>query len=379
MSSRFFNEAKEQSAVKAAIVSKYFFAWAKVIIPWAKKGGGRIAYIDLFAGPGRYDDGTVSTPLLVLEKAIQDDDLRQMLMAIFNDADAAHCHALEQAIRSLPGIESLTHKPQVHNQDVGIEIISMFEKMKLVPTLFFIDPWGYKGLSLRLINSVLRNWGCDCIFFFNYNRISMGLPNEAVEDHMNALFGSDRADALRPTLRDLSPTDRELAIVAALCDALREMGGEYVLPFRFHHPRVGRTSHHLVFVSKHPLGYKIMKGIMAAESTTADQGVPSFEYNPALGKQGLLFDLSRPLDDLREMVLQRFAGQILNFDGIFEQHHVNTPFIESNYRDVLGELENDGIIQVDRPSRARKTYKGKPAYGKGTMITFPDITIGPED
>ena len=28
----------------------------------------------------------------------------------------------------------------------------MFEKMSLVPTFFFIDPWGYKGLSLRLVN-----------------------------------------------------------------------------------------------------------------------------------------------------------------------------------------------------------------------------------
>src|SRR5574341_704918 len=29
--------------------------------------------------------------------------------------------------------------------------VKKFEEMHLVPTLFFIDPWGYKGLSLRLI------------------------------------------------------------------------------------------------------------------------------------------------------------------------------------------------------------------------------------
>ena len=28
-----------------------------------KRGGKKIAYIDLFAGPGRYKDGTKSTPL----------------------------------------------------------------------------------------------------------------------------------------------------------------------------------------------------------------------------------------------------------------------------------------------------------------------------
>jgi hypothetical protein len=33
MTNRFFDESKEQSLVKSAIVSKYFWAWAKVIMP----------------------------------------------------------------------------------------------------------------------------------------------------------------------------------------------------------------------------------------------------------------------------------------------------------------------------------------------------------
>jgi three-Cys-motif partner protein len=85
---QFFEETKEHSIIKAKIVSGYFWAWAKVIIPTVKQNGSnRIAYIDLFAGPGRYKDGTKSTPLLVLEKAIQDPDMREMLIAMFNDKD----------------------------------------------------------------------------------------------------------------------------------------------------------------------------------------------------------------------------------------------------------------------------------------------------
>ena len=33
----FFNESTETSLVKTEIVAKYFWAWAKVIIPQAKK------------------------------------------------------------------------------------------------------------------------------------------------------------------------------------------------------------------------------------------------------------------------------------------------------------------------------------------------------
>jgi three-Cys-motif partner protein len=106
--SQFFKETTEQSAIKAKIVSHYFWAWAKVIIPTAKKSPrNRIAYIDLFAGPGRYKDGTKSTPLLVVEKAIQDPDMRDMLVTIFNDKNEDNSYSLQQAISALPGIEKL--------------------------------------------------------------------------------------------------------------------------------------------------------------------------------------------------------------------------------------------------------------------------------
>jgi three-Cys-motif partner protein len=66
----FFDESTEQSRIKATIVRDYFWAWAQVMVPTVKKQKGRIAYIDLFAGPGRYKDGTKSTPLLVLERGL---------------------------------------------------------------------------------------------------------------------------------------------------------------------------------------------------------------------------------------------------------------------------------------------------------------------
>src|SRR5208283_3028831 len=63
---RFFEESGEQSLIKATIVAKYFWAWAKVIIATQKKyGRDRIGYVDLFCGPGRYKDGSFSTPILV--------------------------------------------------------------------------------------------------------------------------------------------------------------------------------------------------------------------------------------------------------------------------------------------------------------------------
>lgn len=122
----------------------------------------------------------------------------------------------------------------------------------------------------------------------------MGLGNEAVRQHMDALFGKERANRLREQLWGVDPSNREALIVEDLCAALREQGAAYVLPFTFKNESGSRTSHHLIFATKHFRGYEIMKGIMAKESSEHHQGVASFEYSPASEEFPILFGLSRP-------------------------------------------------------------------------------------
>lgn len=366
MAEAFFDEQGEQSKVKAAIVSKYFLAWAKVISGYLKdKSDKRIAYIDLFAGPGRYKDGAKSTPIFILEQAVAEPMLRDNLVTLFNDGDAEKTSSLKKAIKEIKGIDK--HKPQVDTEEVGKEIVKDFEAMNLIPTLMFIDPWGYKGLSLKLINSVLKHWACECIFFFNYNRINMGLSNAAVKEHMEALFGEDRAAELTKKLEPMEPWERELTIVEELCQALREMGGKYVLPFGFKNEKGTRTKHHLIFVSKHPLGYDIMKQVMAKESSSHEQGVPSFEYSPATERQPMLFELSRPLDDLEGMLLEEFAGQALTMREIYDKHNYGRRYISKNYKDALLAMELAGKIKADAPHDKRR----KNTFADQVEVTFP--------
>jgi len=369
--SDFFQESKEHSQIKARIVEKYFWAWAHVIMPTAKKKDKRLAYIDLFAGPGRYSDGTLSTPLLVIQKAIEDPDMRLMLVTVFNDKDPANASALAKAISELPGIDQLKYRPQIKTEEVGDRIVKMFEAMHLIPTFFFVDPWGYKGLSLGLINSVLKDWGCDCIFFFNYNRINMGLHNDYVREHMNVLFGETRAEILRERLEGLSPSDREALIVEELCQAIKIMGGKYVLPFTFKNADGTRTTHHLIFVSKHHRGYEIMKEIMAKESSEHLQGVPSFEYSPVSSIFPLLFDLTTPLSDLEGMLLTEFAGQTLSMQEIYMRHNVGRPYIRANYKSALRSLECSNQITTKPPAHLRPKRKGEVTFGDDVRVSFP--------
>lgn len=371
----FFNEQKEQSEIKSQIVAKYFWAWAMVILGAQKRRNqkGEVAYIDLFAGPGRYEDGAASTPLKILEMAIKEPKLRDTLLTVFNDKDSKHTSKLREEIAKVPGIETLKHAPDLHTEEIGSNVVKEFEEANLIPTLMFVDPWGYKGLSLRLINSVLRHWACECIFFFNYNRINMGIGNDSVKHHIDALFGEERGQRVRQMIEGLSPDDRELMLVEQICEALEELGGKYVLPFTFKNEKGTRTKHHLIFVSKNHLGYTIMKQVMANESSSKVQGVASFEYNPADDKFPRLFDLNQPLDELGDMLMKAFAGQTIKMADVFVDHDYGYPYkyIRKNYKTVLNQLEDAGKITGDPPINRRRIQNGERTCADKTVFTFP--------
>jgi hypothetical protein len=231
--------------------------------------------------------------------------------------------------------------------------------------LAFIDPWGYKGLALRLVDAFLKDWGCDCIFFFNYSRINAGLSNPFVQEHMAALFGEKRAEKLSYELEPLSPSEREATIFNELALALKGFGHRYVLPFCFKNSSGKRTTHHLVFITKHFRGYEVMKDIMSKASSMEHQGVPTFTYSPAASRrQGLLFELNRPLDELEEMLLSEYAGRSLTVRAIYQEHSVGRPYIPKNYKDVLASMEQQGTIKTEGRKR-------KYGFGDGITVIFP--------
>lgn len=101
-----------------------------------------------------------------------------------------------------------------------------------------------------------------------------------------------------------------------------------------------------------------MKEIMAKCSSKKEQGVPSFEYNPADKRFPRLFELTRPLDELTDMLLNDFAGKTMTMKQIYEGHHVGKPYIKKNYKDALVKLERQGKIYVNPPGK-RKAKSGR--------------------
>jgi three-Cys-motif partner protein len=360
----FFEKQTEVSKVKAEIISKYFRGWAYVM---TSQKADKIAYVDLFSGPGRYKDGNLSTPLLVLEKAVDDPKICQKIQFIFNDSNPRNTELLKKEIESFIGVNKLRYIPTLYNWAVDEKTAKAFENISKVPTLSFIDPWGYKGLSLPLIRALVKDWGCDSIFFFNYRRINPAIDNKLLKEPINLLFTKDVLIELQKKVCDKKPNEREKIVLCEIKNVFREWGMKYILPFPFKSESGNRTTHHLIFVSKHILGYNIMKGIMGAASSSEIQGVPSFEYNPAAKQCPTLLDVESPLDDLKEMLLEDFSGSTLTMEDVYSQHHIDKPYFEKNYRKALLDLESDQRIKTNREQR--KTRKG--SFPKDMLISFP--------
>jgi protein gp37 len=164
----------------------------------------------------------------------------------------------------------------------------------------------------------------------------------------------------------LKPVEREAFIVEEMCQALKDMGGKFVLPFRFHNRRGTRVTHHLFFVTKHFKGYALMKDIMRAHATGRHDGPVNFEYNPADRRQPTLYELLLPVEDLGEMILNDLAGWTAGIEEIYERHSVGKPYVLKDYREQLCKLEQEEKVVMSEPCPPRR---------KGTLAPRVRITI----
>ncbi|MGC9317646.1 MAG: three-Cys-motif partner protein TcmP [Armatimonadota bacterium] len=365
-----------QSQIKTEIVVEYFRQWARVMAGNALKyphWPNRIAYVDLFAGRGFYEDDTPSTPLRVIQTAAALAAVRPRIDIWLNDANAEYLGQLRQAVESLDAARLLGASPKLTNLSVDTEMV----RQHVVPqpaTLFFLDPWGYKGLSLDLTRRAVHAEGSECILFFNFNRINMGVDNPAVETHMVNLFGEERFAAMSSAFRQMEPQRREEFLMTQTRSALEDAGAQFVLNFRFLNDTGSRTSHYMIHVTDGELGNDIMRGVMKNHCSPTADGIAEFVYDPARNGQTrmTLFDGHAELAD---EILSLYAGQALTMREVYQLYRDSSASrrgcLPSDIKEALKRLEIRGRVQTQPPASARPWRNGQPTFRDDVLVTFP--------
>jgi len=353
----FFAVQEEHSRIKAEMVAKYFLPWARILLKRHKKVG----YIDLYSGPGLYEDGSKSTPVLVMEQILSDHNFSNKIATLFNDDNTEYIEALKRNLGSLTGYDDLANKPIYENKSVDGNTAAFFRKRNLIPCFVFIDPFGIKGLTIDLISGVLKNWGTDCAFFFNYSWVNRFINHPTASRHVITFYGPERTNRIRSEIEGKNSFERKHIFMNGLREVLRESGFSYYQHFEF--IRDSRNSHFLILVSENAIAYKIMKGIMGGYGDRTTDGVPLFRYDSS----PQLSLLHEPiLHKLKARLLQQYAGKTIKCGNLWGHDYVDKPFLPKHYKDVLKELEIDGIISVS----GRESNRGFADY---LMVSFPSI------
>ncbi|MFE9455157.1 three-Cys-motif partner protein TcmP [Streptomyces sp. NPDC006739] len=143
-SSPFFVSKKAAAVLKHAILDSY-------VVPFASKVGryapdGRVVYLDSYAGPGRYEDGTPGSPALILDSAARIAGFRQL-----------DCYFIERGRRSYRSLAALVE--DARSQGLAAHALQgraekhldqVLQRAAGSPLFAFLDPFGL-GLSFQAL------------------------------------------------------------------------------------------------------------------------------------------------------------------------------------------------------------------------------------
>lgn len=81
--------------------------------------------------------------------------------------------------------------------------------------------------------------------------------------------------------------------------------------------------------------------------------------------------MTRPLDDLENLLLAQFAGERLTMRAIYERHNVGRPYIKTHYKKALAKMEASGTIMAEPLAEKRRKVKGEVTFAGDVIVAFP--------
>jgi three-Cys-motif partner protein len=357
-------ELEPHTRAKHEILRRYLNAWFPIMSSFAR----RVVYIDGFAGPGEYTGGVKGSPIIAVEVALEHrGELTSEIVFIFIEKDEARCGHLKRLLQELGDLPEnfVVHDPVRGSFDEEMTDVLDFldeQRKALAPTFAMVDPFGFSGTPMSVIGRIMSHQRCEVFITFMYEYVNRFIehPSEAINKHMDALYGTD---AWRGVTDHDSPAARRRFLHDLYRDQLNKVAGiEYVRSFEMINEG-NRTEYFLFFGSNHYLGLKKMK--YAMWQVDPGEGMQFSDFTQS--DQQVLFEPEPNLTRLRDMILRWGSGSERSVEEVERFVVVETPFAHTQYkRGVLSLLEKEGTIEVVASNRKKRF-----SFPEGTVIRFP--------
>lgn len=351
------------TAAKHAILRKYLGGW----FPKLGSRRGRVIVLDGFAGPGIYTGGEAGSPLIALRVLLEHRHVSNLggceFVFLFNESDPERVKSLveqEKSLKaSLGGEYPSNVRVEVSNggfESLVDEILALLDSQSssLAPTFAFIDPFGYKDISMEKLGKLLSAASCELFIYFDFNSVMRFATAGNVDHHFSRLFGCDDYKNAPPAgnpkratfLRELY--EQQLQKVA---------GFNYVQSFAMVN-KSGKTGNYMSFGSRSLDGLDLMKSAMWNVAPTGD-----YRFSDRLAGQEVLLGLEPDLAPLRQALQSKFEGQAVTIHEIEEFVLTKTPFHRGHIkRKTLAPMQREGLITTNN--------KRKGSFTAGTVVTF---------
>jgi len=340
---------------KHEILKRYLQAWFPILGSKYR----RVVYLDGFAGPGIYDDGSKGSPVIALE-CLLTHKLRPQLLKrtefvfIFIERDKKRKEILERVLKEFFPDLPENVKPHVINAEFAPTMNDILDDLerhgaRLAPTFAFLDPFGYAGLPLGTIQRMLGYKSCEVLINFNYKSINRFVQiSDKREEIFDELFGTGEWRKVRQ-IKD--PQQRRSFLIELYKRQLKQFS-RYVSSFEMI-DKNNQVLYDLVFATNHWKGLEVMKEAMWKVDP---RGTYRFSDTTDVGQKYIIdySDEKHWVFEAADAVFNRFKGQSVPVEEVYEYVITETPYLFR--RDILKKLEEQGKISDVKNRKRRMTY-----------------------
>jgi len=266
---KFSSERMAWSEIKHKILSDY------LSLLLGKVGlGGRLYYVDGFAGAGRLGDGSKGSPLYAAEIAahprqksrigvLKCINVEKNPKLFANLAKETAAFVADGLVTNLQG-------------RFGEHLDSILDKLRDSPAIFFIDPFGTENADLSTIKRISSRPGkTEALIRYDDSRVKRvyswgqtykGDPNDRPRKTAAKMMGRASLLTDKAGLRSLSTNDGgwRNKTVQGYCDAVKAQRlFRFALAYPVLNPTTKKHKYFLVHLCNHPDGYHYMANFMA--------------------------------------------------------------------------------------------------------------------
>ncbi|WP_082581909.1 three-Cys-motif partner protein TcmP [Arthrobacter sp. Soil761] len=259
-----FHKSKQSAAVlKHAVINSYVTPFASKTGSTSK--GNRVAFVDGYAGPGRYEDGTEGSGAMLLRKAKELATLPRKVECHFVENDPETVARLRD-VAAAEG-EGVTYT--ITDENISAHLPKLLDEVKDIPLFVYLDPCGLP-IPLNEVALIFdRPSGYGTPATEVLINLTAGLrrfagmlySDKAVANSLKRLDEAFGGEWWRDVWREKCPTKEgsedqkmaaELAVVEGYAERLRQRAGgagTWIIDVK---PRANlKPIYYLVFASRH--------------------------------------------------------------------------------------------------------------------------------